>query len=218
MKQTTKIALLALIAAIAITAATAASASASPEWYVKKSGAFKKLTGTEAVKVAMENTFEIIDQPEFGISCKGGEGTGEVKAGGKATVGTFRVTGSQCIPAKTKGPNQCKEFRTFAAGNLAWATELYTEGTEIRQRYPSGARQAFVQFGCTGITDECDFAASTHMANNLTGGLVEATFDAKTGKVQCLYSNGQNGEWKGVLKIKPTSEEKAKGVEAIKVE
>lgn len=219
MRHATRTVFLALIAAFAISAAAAASASASPEWYVKKAGVFAKLT--TSVNVKLENKIELLDFDSIGFSCEAATATGEIKTGGAGVIKTFEARGLEaegCKGIKNQGGGG-KELESFQAANLPWTTELYKEGTEIRQRDAgTGGKAPGVTFRVGGSTDECVGATSTHMTNNLTAGLVEAAFDAKSGKNKCSWSNGNNGEWKGVMKIKPTSEEKAKGVEAIKVE
>jgi hypothetical protein len=217
MRSMPKMVFVAFAAVLAISAVAASSAFASPEWYAKKAGVFAKIT--TAVKVGFESKLELVDRSEFGFSCEGAPATGEIKAGGAGVISTFEVKsgGGACKGIKTTG--KACELESFSAVNLPWTTSLYAEGTEIRQRYVGvGGTEAGITFKCGGETDTCVFAGSTHMVNNVLGALVEAQFDAKTGLSQCSYSNGKHGEWKGVMKIKPTSTEKSKGVEAIKVE
>lgn len=216
MKHATRAVLLALLAVLAVGPVAASSAFASPEWYAKKSGTFAKVT--TAVNVSFESKFELLDSSTLGFSCEGVPITGEIKSGGKGVIKTFEDNSEQCKGIKRIG-QECKTLGGFSAVNLPWTTELYTEGTEIRQRYVGvGGKEAEIVFECAGNTDDCAFAGSTHMVSNISGGLVEALFDTKTGLSRCSWGGGKTGEWKGVMKIKPTSTEKTKGVEAIKVE
>lgn len=221
MKHVTRTILLALLAALALGALTASVALASPEWYVKKAGSFKKVT--TGMKVKMENQFELIDTKHeiagerLAVACTS-EDKGEISASGKGTISEFVV--SEPLH-KCKGidgePPLCERLTTDVGVGLPWNTELYSEGSEIRRRITSSlAAWAFtcenVVFGKLG--DECGANTSTHMTNNATGGFVEATFDAKSKKTKCEKGGAESGEWKGVLKIKATEA----GVEAIKVE
>jgi hypothetical protein len=223
MRSIVRMGLLALLAVLALSAIAVSSASAaSPEWYVKKKGTYEKLK--ETVQVATtENQFELNDRIGFlGISCKEASATGEIKANGAGTILKFEAntSGSFCPPSKFRG-NKCEtNLQHFAAVYLPWKTELYTEGTEIRQRIANGGSgEPAAEFECSGFADTCNVAASTHMTNNASAGIVEAVFDTKSGKARCVDNPKEaGGEWNGTLKIKPTAEEKTKGIEAIKVE
>jgi hypothetical protein len=226
MKHMFRTVLVALIAVFALTAIAASPALAAPEWYVKKAGVFKKLTGTETVKVNFEGTFEVSDT-KFGplkrplaVSCtaKGEEARGEIKSAGTGVISSFETEIAKCKPA-TVEHNECRSVEHDASVHLPWKTELYTEGSEIRARIvndgagtPDWAWTCEVFSGSGG--DECGVAGSTHVSNNALGGFAEATFDTKSAKTECFLGKKEAGEWKGVMKVKANQT----GVEAIKVE
>jgi hypothetical protein len=211
----------ALVAVLALGAVAASSALASPEFYVKKAGVFKKVT--ESVNVTLENQFELIDTKNegFGESCTG-EASGAVKAAGLGNLETFRVF------ERCKGlgnPLLCETAETGTALNMPWGLELYKEGTEVRNRIVEGVSKNGTpawHFSCKGRfgegNDTCNVNTSAHITNNATKGWVEVVFDAKSKKTKCSGGGAESGEWKGVLKMKPTEKEKKAGVEAIKVE
>jgi hypothetical protein len=223
MKHLTRTILLACIATFALSAVAASSASAAPEWYVKKKGTYEKLTAP--VKVSIEGTFESYDVPaRKGVLCNIHVGAGEIKTGGTGTISELETRPEECKPA-AKQKNEltgCKvgKITNTVAARLPWATSLYKEGTEARQKILSGGNGTpYFVFECSAEWDECPIAESTHIINNVLGGLVEAGFDAKSGpRTKCSYGGKEAGEFGGTIKFKPTAEEKTKGIEAIKVE
>jgi hypothetical protein len=225
-----RVAFLALLAVFALSALTAASALASPEWYVKKGGTFSKVS--TAVKVTWEGSFGLVDTgyakehppSQLGFSCKkGAEGSGEITAAGKGSMSAFKVSNPESNCEKVK-ESVCGSYSNINGFELPWQTELYTEGTEIRQQLLKQEFEPKVRFRCKvgGVTleDGCSYMTTTHMRNStLPEYIVEAEFDAKSAKTGCEKSSEKaSGEYKGTLKIKPTAAEKEKGVEGIKVE
>jgi hypothetical protein len=216
-------------AGLALTAIMASAASAAPEWYVKKAGAWSKVSTAVNVEGGEKgSSFEVIDTKyavgqKFGVSCRS-DNTGQVKAGGIGSISS--LPGVECKPSAFE-KNQCAtRVEGFEAANLPGKTELYLEGGLIRQRIVAeGMFNPAVLMRCqkgtfgTG-TDECNLNTSTQLTNNVTGGFVEATFDSKSSKTTCKEGlpKAEAGEWKGSLNIKPTKAEKTAGVEAIKVE
>ena len=220
-------ALVALVAVFALSAIAASAASASPEWYVKKAGTWSKVGATAVQIEANESNFEIINTKYegfpsfFAVSCKSGSAQhslqGELKASGKSMIDSFG--GGECKPSE--GSNACRSFRKIEAVAIPWEAELFTEGSELRQRVLAGGQSRGVDLTCEGLkTEFCSATTSTHTTNVTSPGLeVWAEWNAKSAKVQCTNSLIENaGEWKGVLKIKPTKAEKEKGIEGIKVE
>jgi hypothetical protein len=204
----------ALVAACAVSAVAASSALASPEWYVKKGGTYSKVTAAVSVKAAWG--LEEIVTPElgekFGIKCKG-SAKGELKSAGVSDITT--IEGLSC--EKVDGCEKLEE--TVEPYNTPWQLELYKEGSEIRSKIVSGGNGTpGFRFACKralrGVTRvETALSTSTHMTN-LASGLVEASFDEKSAKVN--WSGGGKIEWKGsFLTVEPVEKS---GVEAIKVE
>jgi hypothetical protein len=153
---------------------------------------------------------------------------GEVKSAGTGAISSFAVSRGagreKCVPANVEH-NWCKAVESTKGLNLPWKTELYTEGSEIRAMIVNGgAGTPIWDFECENqlvrYGDDCWVSSSTHESNNVLGGLVEAAFDTKSPKTKCERGSHKDeaGEWKGVMKAKPTAAEKEKGVEAIKVE
>lgn len=217
----------ALIAVFAISAVAASSASATPEWYVKKGGKFAKVT--EPVKVHWYGSIEVVDTKyngvfgkQLAVSCtipeKENETGGTINVGGAALIKIF--IGENC--KRGKHNEVCVgEPERFTAVELPWATELYKEGSEVRSRIVPGyleGKEPGVFFECSQVPDVCEILTSTNVTNNTVAGLVEVAFEAKSNKTTCREGGKESGEWLGVLKIAPTSAEKTKGVEAIKVE
>jgi hypothetical protein len=225
MRSILKTGLTALAAVLALTAIAASSALAAPEWYVKKGGTWSKVS--TPVSVQINSIWSMVDTKtspgEWGIACPS-SGEGKVKAGGAAEVASFAVEGGvhNCVPAGSPF-SQCKPEGVESVGtaNFPWATELYKEGSEFRQRSVFAAEhQPILTGSCLASfgrdTDSCDLTASMNMTVN--GEMVEASFDAKSGKTQCLQGKAGSGEFQGYVTYRVTLAEKAKGVEAIKVE
>jgi hypothetical protein len=209
-----RIALVALVAVFAISAVVASSALASPEWYAKKAGKFEKVTAALKVKGAI--SFELVNKTfplPREVSCVG-TANGEIKAGGAAAISSISLTS-----CKAPSGSYCKEIIGASKFyNLPWATELYTEGSEVRDRIVSQSKEPAWSYLCETVfaertEEECAADTSTHVTNNVSGGLVEAVFDKNSAKTHCS-SGGNAGEWKGTIKI----ESATSGVEAVKAE
>jgi hypothetical protein len=213
MRSTVRATLLALAAILALGAVSASSALASPEWYVKESGVYKKVT--TPLKVTIGYNYELNDAKAvagFGliVACKF-EGEGEISSGGTGVISNFS-TGLNCKGVVGKsGVTTCERFEKSASVSIPWKIELYKEGSEIRQRIVSGGGGTpSWAFGCSSavfgsISDTCGVNTNTHMTDNATEGLVEAGFDTKSAKTECTEGGKEAAEWKGALKIKATS-------------
>ena len=107
----------------------------------------------------------------------------------------------------------CPKGIEYEVGHLPVLTELYLEGSQIRQKLlPSSEVLPEFQFQCGSSYVKCALApTSMHLTNNAEGN-VEAAYDEKSAAVSCNTKSGK-GEWKGVFTI-----EHPKGTEAIKVE
>jgi hypothetical protein len=215
-----------LVVVVAATTAVAATATAAPEWYVKKAGAFAKVT--TPVAVTTKTTWEVIDTKTFGIHglhplavrC---EGSAEdvLETGGKGQI-KFLGNNSGCTRGTVEN-NICERAESVEQVDLAWTTELYKEGTTNRDKIISGVNGTLpeVKFFCQGFprTDTCESKTSMLTTNNTSAGLVETAFDKISNKVSCSISaeffGEALGEWKGLFKVEPKA---GSGVEAIKVE
>lgn len=223
MRSMLRIMFLALVTVFALAAIAASSALAAPEWYAKKSGVWAKVT--TPVKIKIEGTVEVNDREGYpslkrplAISCHFTEALneGEVKPAGAGKI-ELHLGSAECKPATVEN-NTCQAIEGKASTNLPWATELYSEGSELRQRLVNGgAGTPIWTFKCktffNPIEDNCSFNTSMH-TTNLVSGLVEAALDTKSNQTYCSSSNKTDGEWKGSLKFKANQT----GVEAIKVE
>lgn len=207
--------------ALALTGIAVASAFASPEWHVKEKGVWAKVT--KSTPVAIEGSFSLYDEKlkpashATAISCRlVGEAT--VKPAGKGAITSFIA--KSCEPVKPKsGTNLCETVKRAESIGLGWALELYTEGSEIRQKLKSeGSGSAEFSYECSGlfgtVSEKCALPANSHMHDSTLLNLVELEFDSKAAKSKCKEGGAESGEWKGVLKIKATEA----GIEAIKVE
>jgi hypothetical protein len=210
-----RVVFVALVAVFALSAVAASSALASPEWYAKKAGVFAKIT--TPVKFEAESKFEFTDTKlaiwgilgqKATVSCKGTT-KGVVGNGVAGKLNEIRTSCSCSMPSLS-----CT-FEKEEVRNTPWSTELYKEGSEIRDKFvgtPVWLFEYEIQGG-DRFVDECAVNTSTHMTNT-SGGGVEAAFDAKSVKTQCSEGGKESGEWKGYLKIKAAET----GVEALKVE
>jgi hypothetical protein len=218
-----RIALVALVAVFALGAVAASSALGSPEWYVKKAGTFAKVT--TSVKVALASSkIEVVDTKRtnafgvpFGISCTVLEGGGVIKSAGAGEVSSFKVPAKDCVGITREKQQYCTQVTRLEATGLSWKTELYLEGSEVRERLvPSN--EGGLTFECEtslgSLSDGCSSKTSAHIANNTLLGLAEATFDTKTTKTQCSLGGKEAGEWTGGF----TTKANETGVEAIKAE
>jgi hypothetical protein len=223
--------LTALAAVLALAAVAVAPALAAREWYVKKGGTYSKVT--TAVKVEFEaSKLAMIDNlggAYEGLSCTSSKfGTGTVESAGAGKIETFRTSepNSDCKGGKIKENSEANFCEEHGIGettgrNEPWNTQLASEGSTIRVGISAGATPEFQasckSFGGTKILFTCGINTSAHASSNATAGLVEAEFEAKSARTAC-GAEKTAGEWKGVLKVKPSKSEKEAGVEALKVE
>ncbi|HWY89440.1 MAG TPA: hypothetical protein VNY31_02105 [Solirubrobacteraceae bacterium] len=216
----------ALIAIFALSAVAASSALASPEWYVKKAGVFKKVTTSVNVNVETSK-LQIVDTKyelgvPLGIACRAA-GKGVIKSGGASSISQgLKVEGLEFCEGvegkiEGKGSRFCKQV-LLVTPISEWTAELYMEGSEVRERLLKGGWQFECETIIGRVGDTCEIATSAHAGNNTTAGSVEAAFDTKSSKTSCSHRGAGSGEWKGTLTITPTTSEKEAGVEAIKVE
>jgi hypothetical protein len=223
--------LVALIAVFALTAIAASSALASPEWYVKKAGVFKKVT--TAVKVEFEASklamIYNLGGGYEGMSCTTSTfGHGTVEAAGVGKIEAFRAGRPEenCQGGKIKENsegNVCTEhgIEEMTAINTPWTTQLSAEGTSIRMGISQSPLPGF-KFKCktiggTQILVSCEGNTSARAFNNATAGLVEDEFESKSPRTTCAKEK-EKGEWKGTLKVKPSKAENEAGIEAVKAE
>jgi hypothetical protein len=200
------------------------------EWFIEKAKVFAKVT--TPVKVEWEYNWEV-DRTDYelglpyAVACAGTT-EAEIKSGGEGSISRF-ISGTveTCKPGKAT-KNLCVDVEEYRGANYPWTTTLYKEGSgsELRQKITASPSLPEMTFKCDleplgrGYPLNCDVNTNTHMTNSPIG-LVEAKFDTKSNTTEC--EGGQNipseeSVWTGVIKIKPTAEEKEKGVEAIKVE
>jgi hypothetical protein len=203
-------ALLVLVAMIMVSGIAAGSAFATPEWYAKTGGVFKKLTSTLNVKAITK--FSVIDSQflvgEGGLSCEG-HAEGTVEVGGVGKINSFTVTSCKAI-------GSCSAPATVRSVNLSWKTELYSEVGTVRERLVSGGSGTpGWEFECETllghVKDLCNLNTSGHMINS--GVSVEAEFEEKSNKTTCGRGGLESGRLAGIVKFSPPE-----GVEAIKVE
>jgi hypothetical protein len=219
MQSVTRRLIVALVAVFALGAVASSAALASPEWYVKKGGTYSKVK--EAVKFKGNFRLEEIVTPKgyglpynepFGLKCTS-TSEGELKSGGITDITIIRGPTCQALDTCERVVENVYFY------NIPWQLELYTEGTEIRDKFVSGPN-GLAGFGFVCKTRwlgekkvETYLSTSTHMTN-LSSGLVEAAFDAKSATTK--WSGGGTIEWKGqFLTVEPVA---GTGVEAIKVE
>ncbi len=202
----------AMVAVLALGGVSATSALASPEWYVKKGGVFEKLTKSH--NMVGEQSFELsVPKALFGtvtvaVACKGTL-RGDIAAHGVGEITTTATTIEDC-----RTVSGCTMIESIEGRHFPWKTELYREGSEIRQKVVSGGsgtpewsitckNQAGTSFELS-----CGTNTSTDMSNNVFGGLegVEAKFDTKSNKTNCTLGSKESGEWKGVMKIEGEGE------------
>jgi hypothetical protein len=214
----------ACVLAVALTALTASAAFAFPNWYVKKGTSW--LPVESAVHVTVEGKFGFLDSHgvELGLSCPI-SGKATLKANGAAEITEFHVANvSNCTPLGKNFP--CTQIERFEAANIPWATELYwaVPGSEIRERL-TGAEPHTPEFNFLCKTslgersDTCQLNTSARLTNVESTGEVWAEFDSKSAKTKCSQGGTEpTGTPSEVLKLKPTAEEKAKGISGIGVE
>lgn len=213
----------ALAAVFVLGAVASSSALATPAWYVKEGGTFHKLTS--ALEVHANTNLVLTDEPykekELNIyvseSCLGSMKF-KLEPGGVSKIETYGAAG--CKFSKKNAPASCGGIVTDLARHVPWKSELYLEGTEIRERLVSGGSgtpEWEFECGNNQFEDSCGFNTSAHAINNALNS-VEAQFEAKSNKTFCSwgageFGNKESGSLTGTIKL-----ELPKGVEAIKVE
>jgi len=153
-------------------------------------------------KVVIEGELELEDSEStlgaVRIKCKVSS-TGLVEAEGKGTIETATLTECKVVKGTCGSPKA-------EAIHLPWDTELVEEGGKIRDKIKSsGAGAPGYKVTCTVIikvTDTCEAETSTAITNNVEASLVEASFEAKSGKAKCSLSKKESGSVSGTLKIK----------------
>src|ERR1700751_5300087 len=126
----------AIFVALLTTTAIATPALAAPEWYAKKAGVYEKITKpvsfTAESKNEVTETKNGIAGKHLTISCKGTT-SGVVGAGGAGKISEVKVETFGCTCAA-----YCEKLERYELAHFLWGTELYKEGTEIRDRIQSG--------------------------------------------------------------------------------
>lgn len=209
-------------AALVFGALTAAAALAQPEYLIRHEGLLKSKV-TETLPVLLTGSYEVTDAEEggrltYGASCTVKNLEANIKAAGAGEIITFMA------PSGCEGTQECPHLlREWEAKNLPLATELFTEGTETRNKtFNSGGKNTSFYFVCGTKSHECYFPKSVHVKNGKaevegkSQDVVEDEFDTKGGSITCT---GGKGEWKGVLKVELTKADREKytnteGVEA----
>ncbi len=238
MKLTLRRAAVAVLVALSLGAVAASSALASPEWYAKKAGTFKKVTSSINVELSA-NKLSVTDvkRLEFlGMTCTSStsklEGVIESATAAKVSLFEFTQPAAECkgvteAERKEKGLYYCETPREDRDWYLPWTLDPYTEGSEDRVKLASSVGAEYnplFEFTCSSFVGKtsavCGVNTTAHLSNNATAGDIEVDFESKSAKTKCTeFGTGeQAGEWKGLLTIKPTEAEKKAGVEAIKVE
>jgi hypothetical protein len=211
-----------LAAAFALSALTASAALAQPEYLIKYSGILHAKV-TETLPVLLTGHYEVVDNEEgglrpYGASCTIENKEAKIKPAGAGEIITFTSL-SGC-----EGTHECPRLlHEWEATNMPLTTELFTEGTETRNKTfnKSGKKPGFY-FACGTKVHECSFPTSMHIKNGKaevegkSQDVVENEFDTKGGSITCT---GGTGEWKGILKIALTKADREKyttpeGIEA----
>jgi hypothetical protein len=173
-------------------------------------GLYEWLTLTEAETISGTSTVELEDSAEI-------SGALRIKCGAEI---------SETLENETEGTitglelNTCKvvkgtcESPTAKAINLPWKTELTETGSEYRDDIQSdGSGTPGYVITCSGslkVEDKCEFGtASVGLVNISTEGLVEAKFDASSGKATCNHgekcpTRSATGTIEGSIKAKAT--------------
>lgn len=197
-----------LAAALALGAVGASSALAAPEWYVKTSGSFGKVASAHSIAATHVNlTVEDSGGAPLTVKCAEGKVEGTIEAGGVGKITTYTM--NACKPTLGNCPSM-----SATAVHLPWKTELYSEGTEVRERLVSGGSGTpGWNIVCGGIAyATCNFNTSANMVNTVGG--AEAIFNKESNKTSCSNGGAESGRLEGSL----TFGSSEKGVEAIKVE
>jgi hypothetical protein len=166
-------------------------------------GEWEWLTIKTSEKSVLEGELELEDSEStlgaVRLKCKV-KSTGLVEAEGKDVVEAAEVTGCKVVKGTCGSPKA-------EAVHLPWNTQLVEEaGGEVRDKIKnSGAGLPGYKVTCTVIikvSDTCEAETSTSIANNLGESLVEASFEAKSGKAKCSLSKKESGSVTGTLKVK----------------
>lgn len=218
MRSICRNALVVLAASLAVAGVSASAAFATPEWYAKTGGVFTKVTSPLGFTMkAPKLELVLPGVGPFGetgtVTCKNIVVEGTVGSGDAGKWNEFR---GQSALGEGCGGNihtLCDEGIKYEVTEFPVLTELYLEGSQIRQKLlPNGKVLPEFEFECRASLIKCALApTSMHLTNNAEGN-VEAAYDEKSAAVSCNTKSGK-GEWKGVFTI-----EHPKGTEAIKVE
>jgi hypothetical protein len=209
MRSRFRIVLVASLAVFAVGAIASASASAQT-WEECAEGhkEFKTSLCTEAAgtgpfgwqeittakKVTSSGTWKLTDKGFLGagvtLTCEVTT-EGAVGAGKKGETGGIRV-----VKCQSSNPSLCSTPALAVLG-APWETELKAEtGGGIREIITQGAKEVGWEVACqNGFVDKCTTKSlSAGMKNNAATGTVEATFDAKTPKLNCTNGGAGQGE------------------------
>jgi hypothetical protein len=203
---------IATMAVVALGVMTAASASAT-EWQVRKGGTWGKVTETTPVTGSYNVELTLTEFPYegSGFKCENGSYKGNLLGNNTLQI-TSAENGAQC---KTLG--HCEVTPASESRNFPWAVEFYTEGTESRLRFAKGTNGwPTITLSCRvgGIEERFECKLNTTLKySNVLGVFVETRFDAKSPKVECGASKGE--EKGSFVTVKPKS---GTGVEAIRVQ
>lgn len=186
---------LALVAALVMGAVAAGSASAAHQWLIGGSPI------AAATKVHSKGLLLLTDHTPLGLNnstiihCKGFD-AGTVGPGALDLIEsiTAELLGTNpritCVFDKAGGCESSTAPLALAV-NLPWHTELYLEGTEVRDMIVSdGAGNPGYKVVCKGvfplglITDECTAPLGSVKVANVAAG-VEGTFEAKSQNTNC---------------------------------
>ena len=199
-----------LTAAICTMALSAAPALAVHVWEKKVGGTWSEITtATEAVT---EGNLQLEDSKStlgaVRVECKI-KSTGKIGPGKADSVEKAEATGCKVVKGTCGSP-------TAKAIHLPWTTELTESEGKVRDLIKnSGKGLPGYEVTCTvliKVTDTCEGETSAATTNNLTEGIVEETFDAKSPKAKCSVSKENTGSLEGTLKVKAPA-----GAEAVRV-
>lgn len=179
-----KIAGLCLVAVFAVSAVGAASAFASPEWLQNGSKLTSALSVTSKGKLKLTDTKGGLKKGSVTIECTGTD---------KGTVGpgaADELTEVKATECKHVAGEECPSPSAEAV-HLPWKTELYEEGSAIRDKVAnSGAGLPGWKVKCSILSDTCEAETSTAI-KLVEVGIVDATFEEKSAKANC--SRGGTG-------------------------
>jgi hypothetical protein len=190
---------LALVAAVAMSVVAASSASAAHLWLIGG-----KLVSSE-VKVHSTGLLLLTDDtPPVGgptqIHCKGfDDGTVGPHALDLVLAITAELLGTNdkipCTFDKAGGCEASPAPVALAIG-LPWHTELYLQGTEVRDHITSSTAGGKIGWKVTckapllgTVTDECLNTLTSVAVANVAGG-VQGAFDATSSNAECSFNGG----------------------------